>query len=47
MRQVLKFYAELPEQEWDTWISLFKTKATLLLERESILNIKAPKLISS
>lgn len=31
---MLKFYAELPEEEWDTWISLFKTKATSLLGYE-------------
>lgn len=30
----LQFYAELPEQEWDGWISLFKTKATSLLGYE-------------
>lgn len=30
----LQFYAELPEQEWDEWISLFKTKATSLLGYE-------------
>lgn len=27
----LQFYAELPEEEWQEWISLFKVKATLLL----------------
>ena len=30
----LQFYAKLPEQEWEEWILLFKTKARLLLGYE-------------
>lgn len=24
----LQFYAELPQEEWDTWFSLFRSKAS-------------------
>ncbi len=27
----LQFYAELPQDEWDTWFELFKKKATAVL----------------
>lgn len=30
----LQFYAELPQEEWDTWFGLFKRRATEILGYE-------------